>query len=47
MENEFEEIAHCGGKFTIKVSTNESGQRGVQYVELLSAKLNSLTVTWR
>lgn len=29
--NEFQEIAHCGGQFTINVKTNEDGRRGIQF----------------
>jgi hypothetical protein len=28
--NEFQEIAHCGGQFTVDVSTNEHGSRQIQ-----------------
>lgn len=29
--NEFQEIAHCGGQFTINVKTNKDGRRGIQF----------------
>lgn len=28
---EFQEIAHCGGQFTINVKTDEDGRRGIQF----------------